>query len=91
MLVEEFIPGKDLSVTYVEGIGFAKPMQYDYPKGKEFYDYELKIFDYQEIDLSLPVIPREIEKKILENCRGIVEFLEISRYCRIEVRWNPDT
>lgn len=91
VLVEEFFEGVDLSVNYVEGIGFPDPMQYRYPDGKEFYDYDLKIHDYQEIGLVRPRIPADTLARIFADCRKIVEFLGISRYCRIEVRWNEST
>jgi len=91
ILVEEYINGIDLSITYIEWLWIFGPLQYIYPSNKEFYDYDLKIYDYEGIDLFKPRLKKEILDTIFNFSHKIVDLLWINRYCRIEFRVDVDT
>lgn len=85
IIVEEYIDGTDLSVSYVEWLWFFGPVQYKYTSNKKIYDYDMKIFDYHK---SVEVIQSNFfdNSKIIELSKIIVDELNIEWYARLEFR-----
>lgn len=85
ILVEEFFDGIDLSVTYIEWLWVFWPVRYVYNNESNIYNYEMKIFDYNEaVDVqSFSDNYSEEVKNISEN---IVKYLWLEGYARIEFR-----
>lgn len=89
ILVEEYIDGVDISVSYVEGSWFFWPVQYSYSNGKKIYDYEMKIFDYNN---SVEVLQSNFSNnsEIIELSKTIVNELNIEWYARLEFRISKE-
>lgn len=91
ILVEEYINGIDLSITYIEWLWFFWPLQYIYPWNKEFYDFDLKIYDFEWIWLIKPQLDKRILDNLFDFSQKVVDVIWINRYCRIEFRLDIDT
>lgn len=90
IIVEEYIEGSDMSMSYIEGMGEFGPVQYIYPDST-IYDFRLKTADNKAVD----VIPfqdasGEITQKLQALTKKIAAVLDINGYGRADFRVTPD-
>lgn len=91
ILIEQYIEGKDLSTTYVEGLGIYGPVQYSYPNGS-IYDYRLKSTDNHLVKVGKPEnCPPHKKEEILSLTAHIVRELNLTGYCRADFRMEEGT
>lgn len=88
ILVEKYIDGEDISVSYVEWLWIFWPVKYEYSNNSKIYDYNMKIFDYN--DTVNIVHSYNKNQEILEISKKIVEILHLEWYARIEFRVHND-
>ncbi len=99
ILIEKFIPGKDITVPYLAGLGeggVLEPLEYVFGDQKRvtegsIYDYELK----NELDDVVSVrCPAQIEEatrtQILGMMKRIVPALGVVDFARADFRVTPD-
>ncbi|GEM_PF-806482 len=90
ILVERFIPGRDLSMTFLEGKEIMGPVEYTY-KTSRTYDFRLKTRDNDTIGVETPQdLSCDVRRKLFENAQKIVDVLDINGYCRIDFRLGDD-
>lgn len=90
ILVEQYIPGRDISMTFVEGIGICGPVEYICP-GSSIYDFRLKTVDNHTIDVVKPTdLPDAVLSQLKSVSDIIVKVLDINSYCRIDYRLGED-
>lgn len=92
-LVEEFIDGIDLSVSFVEGLGTLMfgPIAYDIGDST-IYDYEWKkrSFKYPSIVVPYNLLPPLANRMLLASCLSFVEALGVRGYARADYRLSKD-
>lgn len=86
ILVEEYLDGYDLSMSYVDDIGVCGPSSISYQKDKEFYDYELKTTRDNEVIIEKDKIGKEIKNTLNAYTRSIVKILDIHGYAKLDFR-----
>lgn len=90
ILVEAFVSGRDLSCSFIEGMGTFGPVEYRYPRG-EIYDFELKTDSNHTVDVVRPDdISPEIRGEILALTARVAEVLDVNGYGRADFRLAPD-
>jgi D-alanine-D-alanine ligase-like ATP-grasp enzyme len=62
LLVEKYIPGRDVSVPYISGLGengVLEPLEYVFAKNNDnaIYDYELKNHEDETVSVRCPAQP----------------------------------
>lgn len=89
VIIEQYIPGRDVSMTYIEGIGSLGPVEYICPDSK-IYDFRLKGVDNYTIDVISPKnISQDIHNVLFETTEKIAKLLDVNGYCRIDYRLDP--
>lgn len=90
IIIEQYIPGRDVSMTFVEGLGSLGPVEYICP-GSDIYDFRLKGIDNDQIDVVTPENISSQGMRILwETTNRIAKLLDINGYCRIDYRLGGD-
>lgn len=90
VLVEQYIEGKDMSMSFIEGLGGLGPVQYVYP-GKSIYDYELKTSQNNSVDVVQPKdLKPEVRQRLHELTSNIANILDINGYGRADFRITPE-
>lgn len=88
VIIEQYIPGRDISTTYVEGLGSLGPVEYVCPNS-DIYDFRLKGVDNDTIDVVSPQnLSQNIRSILLETTNKITRILDINGYCRIDYRMD---
>lgn len=87
VIIEKYIPGRDMSMTYVQGLGVFGPAEYVYPDKKDIYDQKLKGDDNHKVEVHQKV-SLELEKKreLKALTEKIASILDIQGYCRVDYR-----
>lgn len=99
VLVEEYIPGTDISVGYIDGVGhdggLLLPVEYlmeptdDNPFN--VYDYRLKILEPGAVKIRCPAeIPRDVGARLRAMSHTILKALRIKDTARIDYRLGDD-
>jgi len=90
ILIEEYIEGRDLSITYIEDLGIFGPVEYTYPNSK-IYDFNLKGFENHLVDVVKPNdLHNDINNNLYIISQIIIDTLDIKSYCRIDYRLNKE-
>jgi D-alanine-D-alanine ligase len=90
IIIEEYIEGIDVSMTYVEGMGVFGPVQYTYPTG-EIYDFKLKTSENDTVDVVLPNnLTANTKYRLKDLTKLVVNLLDINGYGRADFRIKPD-
>ncbi|MEI2770833.1 MAG: hypothetical protein V9G98_08910 [Candidatus Competibacter sp.] len=90
ILAESYIPGRDISTTFIEGMGVFGPVEYTYPNST-IYDSRLKGPDNDQVKVSTPKdISEEIKNRLHLMTKRIVDILDINGYCRVDYRLSKD-
>ncbi|MFH0899521.1 MAG: ATP-grasp domain-containing protein [Pseudomonadota bacterium] len=98
VVVEEFIPGVDITVGYLSGIGddgVLSPCEYVVdPQARNrynIYDYRLKNQSSSLVHVRCPAdIPRDIASRLRVICRTIYSLLAIRDVGRVDFRLGDD-
>src|SRR5215813_4826595 len=104
VLVEEFIPGTDVTVGFIEGYGghggetddgILAPVEYVVdPSARSrynIYDYRLKNVDPSKVQIRCPAdIPRDVAARLKIISRGIYKQLGIRDVGRVDFRLGED-
>jgi D-alanine-D-alanine ligase len=98
VLVEEYVPGIDVTVPFVEGLGdegVLMPVEYlvaDGARGKwNLYDYALKNLEPQKVSLRCPAeLPRDVLTRLRVLTRTIVRALSVRDVGRVDFRLGDD-
>lgn len=87
ILVEKYIPGKELTVMCLEGKAYAVT---ELKAGEEFYDYKAK---YTK-GITTHILPAEIPYEVAEICKAYAEKLHQALGCntvsRVDLRYNEE-
>jgi D-alanine-D-alanine ligase len=90
VLVEEYIEGRDISITFVEGIGILGPVEYVYPD-VSIYDFRLKTYENHMIDvLTAITLSQKARNCLFDLSKEIVRVLDMTGYCRIDFRLDSN-
>ena len=101
VLIEEFIPGIDVTVPFVEGVGpregegVLSPVEFhiDAPSRSKYniHDYRLKHRESNRVHLRCPAhIPRDVASRLCMMSRQIVRVLNLRDVARIDFRLGED-
>ncbi|MFO0574315.1 MAG: ATP-grasp domain-containing protein [Polyangia bacterium] len=99
VLIEEYIPGQDLTVPYVEGLGqdgLLTPAGYAFPEGVRskynLYDYRLKNSDSaKSVQVRCPPdLPRDVLQRVRTMSRTAVRALGLRDVARLDFRIADD-
>jgi len=99
VLVEEFIPGRDVTVPFLEGTrpetgGVLTPAEYQFAgqdRGDStIYDYALKQGDGSAVEVRVPAeLTPTLHKQLLEVSRRVLKSLGIRDLARLDFRVTP--
>src|SRR5262249_14795476 len=98
VLVEEFIPGVDVTVPFIEGLGedgVLAPVEYVIAEGARskynIYDYRLKNTESAKVSVRCPAeLPRDVQARIKSISKIIVRTLGMRDVARIDFRLGED-
>jgi D-alanine-D-alanine ligase len=101
VLVEEFIPGEDVTIGFIEGVGGAGddgvlgPVEYVIDSSAQnrynIYDYKLKNVDPSKVSVRCPAdIPRDVGARLKVISRTVYRALGIRDVGRIDYRLGTD-
>jgi len=101
VLVEEFIPGIDITVPFVEGIGprdaggVLSPVEFliDQTARSKYniYDYRLKNREADRVQMRCPAhLPRDVASRLRVLTRTVVRVLGLRDVARIDFRLGED-
>jgi D-alanine-D-alanine ligase len=98
VLVEEFVPGDDVSIGYIEGVGdegVLAPVDYlvDPPARNKYniYDFRLKNVDPSKVQVRCPAdVPRDIASRLRVISKAAYRALGIRDFGRIDYRLGDD-
>jgi D-alanine-D-alanine ligase len=98
IIVEEFIPGSDVSVGFLEGVGddgVLAAVEYvvdpAYRTKYNLYDYRLKNLDPSKVQIRCPAdIPRDVAARLRVISRTVFRALNVRDLGRIDYRLGDD-
>ena len=98
VIVEEFIPGVDITVPFIEGLGdegVMAPVEYVIDAGARskynIYDYRLKNTEAGRVNVRCPAeLPRDVLARIKSISRVVVRSLGMRDVGRIDFRLAED-
>jgi D-alanine-D-alanine ligase len=98
VIVEEFIPGTDITVPFIEGMGdegVMAPVEYVIDAGARskynIYDYRLKNTEAGRVNVRCPAeLPRDVLARIKTISRTVVRALGMRDVGRIDFRMAED-
>jgi D-alanine-D-alanine ligase len=98
VLVEEFIPGVDITVPFIEGLGddgVLTPVEYVVDAAAKskynIYDYRLKNTESQRVNVRCPAeLPRDVLKRVQQISKTVVRTLGLRDVARIDFRLGDD-
>ncbi|NBX76072.1 MAG: ATP-grasp domain-containing protein [Proteobacteria bacterium] len=98
ILVERFIPGKDITVPFVAGLGdggVLEPLEYVFsdPRANDstIYDYSLKNELDEKVSVRCPAqLDATVRAQILSMMKKIVPALGVVDFARADFRVTPD-
>lgn len=98
VLIEEFVPGIDITVPFVEGLGdegVLAPVEYviDATERSKYniYDYRLKNKDPGRVQVRCPAeLPRDVAARVRALSKQIVRSLNLRDVGRVDFRLGDD-
>lgn len=98
ILVERFIPGKDITVPYVAGLGdggVLEPLEYLFQELKAnestIYDYSLKNELDEKVSVRCPAqIDTAVRNQLVSMMKKIIPALGVVDFARADFRVTPD-
>jgi D-alanine-D-alanine ligase len=89
VLVEEWIPGREVAVGWVSGIGLLPPIEYRFDG--PIYDFALKHTHPERVDVRVPAdLPDAVAARLKRAASRAFEALGIEGYGRADFRITPD-
>jgi D-alanine-D-alanine ligase len=94
-LVEEFIPGRDVTVPYIEALGALEPASYrfegDHDHPDAIYDYTLKndLSDLVHVDVPARA-PDAVRAQLRAYTEALVREMDIHDLARVDFRLGED-
>ncbi|MDR2077829.1 MAG: hypothetical protein LBP39_02580 [Rickettsiales bacterium] len=90
LIIEKYIAGRDISMTFIEGMGIMGPVEYTYPDC-DIYNFRLKSVDNDRVNVNIVEnMDEKIKKRLYSTTQKIVSGLDIHGYCRIDYRLSDD-
>lgn len=90
ILIEQYIEGIDVSMSYIEGLGELGPVQYTYPN-KTIYDFDLKTRNNHAVDVVHPSIENlQLVGQLKDMTKKIATLLDLNGYGRADFRVTSD-
>lgn len=99
ILIERFIPGRDVSIPYVAGLGdggVLEPLEYVFNakpgnEANNIYDYELKNFLDDAVSVRCPaVMEPAVRAKLFEMMKRIIPAVGVVDFGRADFRITPE-
>lgn len=97
ILIEEFIPGDDVAVGFLEAFpkegGVLPPILYRFggERGPDkIYDYQLKNFESDEVSVEAAKFDAEVMRALNDNARRAFAALDVRDVGRIDFRVTPE-
>ncbi len=96
ILVERFIPGRDISVPYIAGLGeggVLEPLEYVFESEKALgiYDYDLKNLLDDKVSVRCPALLDEsLKKQIRTWMKRVIQALGVVDFARADFRVSPE-
>jgi D-alanine-D-alanine ligase len=96
LLVERFIPGRDVAVPYIAGLGdegVLEPLEYVLPDDASgaIYDYDLKNHRNEAVTVRCPaLLDKRIRDRIVAMMKRIVPALGVADFGRADFRVTPE-
>ena len=98
VLVEEFVPGTDVTVPFLEGLGddgVLMPVDYVIdPAAKtrfNIYDYRLKSADASRVQVRCPPdLQRDVVARLRVLTRTVIRTIGVKDLCRVDFRLGED-
>ena len=90
ILIEEYINGKDVSMSYVEGLGVFGPSGISYENDKTVYDHGLKTIRDSEVTIKKAKISPKAKRNLFSYTKQIVKALDIKGYAKLDFRVDRD-
>jgi len=97
ILVERFVPGKDITVPYIAGLGeggVLEPLEYVFQDGvgeQAIYDYDLKNELDNKVSVRCPAaIEFSVKNQVVSMMKRIVPALGVVDFARADFRVTPD-
>jgi D-alanine--D-alanine ligase len=89
VLVEELVPGEDVAVAWVDGIGVLPPIAYRH--GGVIYDYALKQADAARVVVEVPArLPSSVTAKLYDAATRAFAALGVRGLGRADFRVTPE-
>lgn len=88
VLVEQFIPGSDVAVGWVDGLGLLPPIWFRHDAA--IYDYALKHHAPELVRAEVAQLPPLIERRLRVAAARSFEALGVTGYGRVDFRVTPD-
>jgi D-alanine-D-alanine ligase len=96
ILVEKFIPGRDVAVPFIAGLGengVLEPLEYVYLKGSEanIYNYDLKNHLDDAVTVRCPAtIEPRVRLELIRLMQAIIPAVGAVDFSRVDFRISPD-
>jgi D-alanine-D-alanine ligase len=88
VLVEQFIPGIDVAVGWVDGLGLLPPIWFRHDAA--IYDYALKHHAPEHVHAEVAQLPPLIERRLRVAAARSFEALGVTGYGRVDFRVTPE-
>ena len=98
ILIERYVPGRDISVPYVAGLGeegVLEPLEYVYEKGFQseaaIYDYDLKNLHDDSVSVRCPAqLEPGVRLQLVDQMKRIVPATGVVDFARADFRISPE-
>jgi len=102
VLIEQYIPGRDISVAFLEKAsprtgGILPPVEYELSsramrnRKYNIYDFDLKQIEHQDVAVRVPTdLTPQQTRQITEMSKQIFELLGVRDLGRVDFRQRPD-
>lgn len=86
ILIEEFIPGREMTAPIIEGLDL--PL-IEMETGRDFFDYQAKYHDQQTAYTVAPPLPPDTQARLLTVARKAHDVLGCQPFSRVDIRVDP--
>jgi len=98
ILIEKFIPGRDVSIPYIAGLGeggVLEPLEYVFNRSgsreSNIYDYDLKNLLDESVSVRCPAaLDPSVRASLIEMMKRIIPAVGVMDFARADFRITPD-